>query len=252
MAELIVLLIVANYFRHVTDSPPRLMDDVDAVQAQIARNMLQSGDWVSAHLDGVLYLEKSPLKYWMIAVCFRIFGVHDWAARIPISLSAILLCWLVTAWGGGPWAQRRASMPGSAWQHAWDLALYQGPDSGRGAHAFDRFRHVVLFSRSGTGRVEAASVGAGVLGGHRRRHAAQRADRGRFSSGNGVLLSAIQRPLAGARNLEALVNFARNRGHACDRGALACARDAPQPTVVRLHDAQRAWLLSRVLLVLFF
>nr|MDQ2901909.1 glycosyltransferase family 39 protein [Acidobacteriota bacterium] len=72
------------------------MDDVDAVQAQIARNMLQSGDWVTARLDGVAYLEKSPLKYWMIAVCFRVFGVHDWAARIPIAISAILLCWVTT------------------------------------------------------------------------------------------------------------------------------------------------------------
>ena len=80
------------------------MDDVDSVQAQIARNMLQSGDWVTARLDGVVYLEKSPLKYWMMAVCFRIFGVHDWAARIPIALSAILLCWItarLTAWAAG-------------------------------------------------------------------------------------------------------------------------------------------------------
>jgi hypothetical protein len=71
------------------------MDDVDAVQAQIARNMLQSGDWVTARLDGVAYLEKSPLKYWMIAVSYMIFGVHDWASRIPIALSGILLCFLV-------------------------------------------------------------------------------------------------------------------------------------------------------------
>jgi hypothetical protein len=81
------------------------MDDVDAVQAQIARNMLQSGDWVSAQLDGIKYLEKAPLKYWMIAVCFRFFGAHDWVARLPICLSAILLCWLVArvaAWAFGP------------------------------------------------------------------------------------------------------------------------------------------------------
>ena len=71
------------------------MDDVDAVQAQIAHNMLQSGDWVTARLDGVKYLEKSPLKYWMIAVSYMIFGVHDWAARIPIALAGILLCFLV-------------------------------------------------------------------------------------------------------------------------------------------------------------
>jgi hypothetical protein len=81
------------------------MDDVDAVQAQIAHNMLQSGDWVTARLDGVKYLEKSPLKYWMIAVSFEIFGVHDWAARIPIAISSILLCWLVAriaGWYLGP------------------------------------------------------------------------------------------------------------------------------------------------------
>ncbi len=75
------------------------MDDVDAVQGQIARNMLESGDWVTARLNGVAYLEKSPLKYWMIAVSYMIFGVHDWAARLPLALSVILLCWLTARIG---------------------------------------------------------------------------------------------------------------------------------------------------------
>ncbi len=78
------------------------MDDVDAVQAQIARNMLISGDWVTARLDGVAYLEKAPLIYWMMAVSYRIFGVHDWAARLPLALSVVLLCWLTyrfARWG---------------------------------------------------------------------------------------------------------------------------------------------------------
>jgi 4-amino-4-deoxy-L-arabinose transferase-like glycosyltransferase len=80
------------------------MDDVDAVQAQIARNMITSGDWVTARLDGIPYLEKSPLVYWMIANSFQVFGVHDWAARLPIALSAIALCWVVfrfVAWAIG-------------------------------------------------------------------------------------------------------------------------------------------------------
>src|SRR5208282_3124448 len=79
--------------------PPALMDDVDATQAQIARNMLTSGDWVTAHLDGVKYLEKSPLNFWTMAVSYQIFGVHDWAARIPVVLSAMGLCWLTAAFG---------------------------------------------------------------------------------------------------------------------------------------------------------
>jgi len=78
------------------------MDDVDAVQAQIARNMLTSGDWVIARLDGVPYLEKSPLLYWLIAISYRIFGVHDWAARIPVALAAIFLAWMT--WRYGRWA----------------------------------------------------------------------------------------------------------------------------------------------------
>ena len=69
------------------------------MQAQIARNMLQSGDWVTAHLDGVPYLEKAPLVYWSIAFSYKIFGAHDWAARIPIALSAVALCWLTAAMG---------------------------------------------------------------------------------------------------------------------------------------------------------
>src|SRR5262252_7652557 len=95
-AQIIVLAVAAAIFLACTISPPGLSDDVDAVQAQIARNMLDSGDWVTARLDGIAYLEKSPLKYWMIAICFKVFGVHDWAARIPIALSVVLLS-LVTA-----------------------------------------------------------------------------------------------------------------------------------------------------------
>ena len=75
------------------------MDDVDSVQANIARTMLTSGDWVTARLDGVAYLEKAPFVYWAMALSFKLFGVHDWAARIPIVLSAIGVCWLTAAFG---------------------------------------------------------------------------------------------------------------------------------------------------------
>src|SRR4051812_29217565 len=86
---LIVILFVAAIYLVACISPPSLMDDVDAVQAQIARNMLDSGDWVSARLNGILYLEKSPLVYWMMATSYAVFGVHDWAARLPLALCTI-------------------------------------------------------------------------------------------------------------------------------------------------------------------
>jgi 4-amino-4-deoxy-L-arabinose transferase-like glycosyltransferase len=96
---LAVIVCAAAIYLACIVSPPSLMDDVDAVQAQIARNMLTSGDWVTARLDGVVYFEKSPLIYWLIAISYESFGVHDWAARVPIALAAIGLGWLVAAFG---------------------------------------------------------------------------------------------------------------------------------------------------------
>jgi hypothetical protein len=61
--------------------------------------MLATGDWVTPRLDGVIYLEKPPLKYWMIACSYGVFGVHDWAARLPIVICILLTAWLVGAMG---------------------------------------------------------------------------------------------------------------------------------------------------------
>ena len=102
----IVIFFAAAVYLGCILSPPSLMDDVDAVQAQIARNMLSSGDWVTARLDGVAYLEKPPLIYWMIAISYKVFGVHDWAARIPIALSAIALCFTTAAFGAWAFGRR--------------------------------------------------------------------------------------------------------------------------------------------------
>ncbi len=103
-SQLIVVLAAAAIFLACVVSPPSLMDDVDAVQAQIARNMLESGDWVTARLNGVAYLEKAPLKYWMIAASYAVFGVQDWAARLPVALAAVVLAWVTcrfAAWAFG-------------------------------------------------------------------------------------------------------------------------------------------------------
>src|SRR5579885_1707296 len=111
---LTVVLFAAAIYLGCIISPPSLMDDVDAVQAQIARNMLDSGDWVTARLDGVAYLEKSPLKYWMMAVSYMLFGVHDWAARIPVALAAVALCWLTARIGGWAFGGRAGLYAGMA------------------------------------------------------------------------------------------------------------------------------------------
>lgn len=80
-------------------SPPALLDDVDSVTAQIARTMVETGDWVTPRLNGIAYFEKPALRFWLVAASYLVFGVYDWAARIPYALAAIALCWLVRSMG---------------------------------------------------------------------------------------------------------------------------------------------------------
>jgi 4-amino-4-deoxy-L-arabinose transferase-like glycosyltransferase len=93
--ELLVLLVAAAVYLLNIVSPPSLLDDVDAWQALMAKNMLRTGDWVTARVDGVVYFEKAPLKYWITALFYKAFGIHDWVARIPIALFAIGLAFLL-------------------------------------------------------------------------------------------------------------------------------------------------------------
>ena len=122
--HLIVLLFAAAVYAGCMISPPSLMDDVDAVQAQISRNMLTSGDWVTARLDGIPYLEKAPLIYWLMAFSFRIFGPHDWAARIPVVLSALALAWLTTAFGAWAFGKRAGLHAGLCISTCFGLFLF--------------------------------------------------------------------------------------------------------------------------------
>jgi 4-amino-4-deoxy-L-arabinose transferase-like glycosyltransferase len=121
---IVVLLIAAAVYAGCMISPPSLMDDVDAVQAQISRNMLNSGDWVTARLDGIPYLEKAPLIYWLIAISFRIFGSFDWAARIPVVLSALALAWLTTVFGNWAFGRRAGFYAGLCIATCFGLFLF--------------------------------------------------------------------------------------------------------------------------------
>lgn len=59
--------------------------------AQVAREMLAAHDWVTPTLGGLPWLEKPPLYYWQAMLAYRVFGVTDWAARLPSVLDATFL-----------------------------------------------------------------------------------------------------------------------------------------------------------------
>ena len=78
---------------------PGLLDDVDSVYTQIAREMLGRHDFVTPTIDGIRFFDKPPLMYWMAAGSMRVFGQHDWAARLPLALGVLALLFAVYALG---------------------------------------------------------------------------------------------------------------------------------------------------------
>src|SRR5580698_4409889 len=78
---------------------PGLLDDVDSVYTQIAREMLQRHDYVTPTIDGIRFFDKPPLMYWLAAGSMHIFGIHDWAGRLPLALGVLALLFAVYALG---------------------------------------------------------------------------------------------------------------------------------------------------------
>jgi hypothetical protein len=57
--------------------------------------MAESGDWVTPYVNGVRFLEKPPLLYWLTAASFKAFGINEFALRLPTALAVIALVWVV-------------------------------------------------------------------------------------------------------------------------------------------------------------
>ena len=91
---------------------PPLLDDADATHANAARHMALSGDWVTLHVNGVRYLEKAPLPYWLVAISFRIFGFNTFAAHLPQAIGVLLLALLGYRWAAESFDRRTAFYAG--------------------------------------------------------------------------------------------------------------------------------------------
>jgi 4-amino-4-deoxy-L-arabinose transferase-like glycosyltransferase len=72
-----------------------LFEPDESRYAEIPREMLARGEWVVPYLQGQPYLDKPPLLYWLVMASYRVFGVHDWSARLVPAL-ALHACVLAT------------------------------------------------------------------------------------------------------------------------------------------------------------
>jgi 4-amino-4-deoxy-L-arabinose transferase-like glycosyltransferase len=83
-----LLLIISSVYLYTATSRA-ILDDGDALYATVARQMLERGDWVTPYADGIRFLDKPPMMYWLMAAGFRVFGISEFGARLPSALAML-------------------------------------------------------------------------------------------------------------------------------------------------------------------
>jgi 4-amino-4-deoxy-L-arabinose transferase-like glycosyltransferase len=101
---LFAAIFIAVYFASLF-SPP-LLDDVDAAHAQAAQGMAETGNLISSKIDGIRYIEKPPLPYWVVAGMYKIFGQNTFATHLPNALAMLGLTWFSWLWARRAWGER--------------------------------------------------------------------------------------------------------------------------------------------------
>ena len=112
---LLLLVWTALYASSLAALP--LLDDADATHAQAAQAMLRTGDWVTLHVDGIRYLEKPPLPYWIAVASLRLLGNNSLAVHLPVALAVLALALLAWHWAHQAFGEELHA-PEAGHQHA--------------------------------------------------------------------------------------------------------------------------------------
>jgi 4-amino-4-deoxy-L-arabinose transferase-like glycosyltransferase len=99
---LVLLLAVFTFFLLLGS---RALNEPDEGRySEIAREMIESGDWLVPHFWYLPHFDKPPMTYWLVAVSMKLFGQNEWAVRLPVALaglSGVCAAWLLARSIGG-------------------------------------------------------------------------------------------------------------------------------------------------------
>ncbi len=101
-----------------------LLDDADAGHAEVSKEMLERGDWVVFYTNGIRYLEKGPLLFWMGAISFELLGVNEVAARVPAVVAILALALVCFAFGRRLGGDRAGFYAGLIFASGWGVFLF--------------------------------------------------------------------------------------------------------------------------------
>ena len=103
---------------------PALLDDADAGHAVVAREILERGDWVTFYMNGIRYLEKAPLLFWLTAISYHVFGLNEVATRLPLVLAVVGLVLVCYAFGRRLGDERAALYSGLVFASSFGVYLF--------------------------------------------------------------------------------------------------------------------------------
>lgn len=108
----LVALVSLVYFGAAGSRP--MFDDGDALYAHVAQRMAQTGDWVTPEANGVRFLDKPPMMYWLMGMSYRVFGMTEFAARFPSALAVLGIAFLMYLMGKRTGGQCQGFIAGAA------------------------------------------------------------------------------------------------------------------------------------------
>jgi 4-amino-4-deoxy-L-arabinose transferase-like glycosyltransferase len=134
-----------------TAARPPLLDDADSAHAIASREMLKTGNWVVLHINGIRYLEKPPLHYWLVAASYAVFGPTAFATRLPLALAMVGLVLMLYLLGSRFFGERAGFYGGLAMATSVGAFLFTRIMIPEAIYALEFTAAFYLFLRSWTG-----------------------------------------------------------------------------------------------------
>src|SRR5262249_41182359 len=94
-ALLVILIAVAALWHVVSIGTADLYRETEGKYAGAAREMLESNQWLPPTNNGIPRLQKPPLLYWLIIASYKVLGVNEAAARLPVALAVVATAALI-------------------------------------------------------------------------------------------------------------------------------------------------------------
>ena len=160
--QIVTLLLFTVSIYVATAARPGLLDDADASHALAARAMLEDGDWAVLHINGVAWLEKPPLHYWLVAASYALLGETAFATRLPSALAVVALVLLVYSFGGRFFGERAGFYAGLAMGTSVGTFLFTRVMIPEAICALEFTAIFYVFLRAWTGTLD-ARIAAGAI-----------------------------------------------------------------------------------------